>query len=91
VLEVHRHAGRGQRAQAGALDAVFRQARVVADPGLEQVAEDVERARRARRAGEEPREGLAQRRGGDRQVQVGDEEGVRQRRSLAALGVTVTS
>ena len=74
VDEVHRRAGRIQRRQRLRHHAPALRGIVVADPGLEQVAEDVERLRARGDAAKEAEECLG--RVGARivQMQVGDEE-----------------
>ena len=74
VHHEHRHAGRRQRLD-GPADAVARGVGiVVAHPGLEQVAEDVERRRLARLAAEQTDEGVDRLRCGRFEVQVRDEQ-----------------
>ncbi len=75
VHEAHAHAEVGQGPQLQRLRRVVAQAGVVADPVFEQVAEDVHRLRLPRRPRQEARKGFAQRRGLQRQVQIGEQEG----------------
>ncbi len=72
--EEYRHAGIGQGAQPVGDEGAGGGRIVVADPGLEQVAEDVERVRAARLAVEEAAEQFRRRRARGVEVQVGNQQ-----------------
>ena len=68
--EVDGHAARGKRAQRIADLAAHRVRVVIADPGLKQIAEDIERIRCSSLAREKPEEALHRRRSARIEMQV---------------------